>query len=685
MARYNKHRKLTVREKALHALILFLAAIAVTLLMPRDGSSSLHYSYVVGEPWDGEDVISRDSFAVPKSEAMLQRERDSISRYYEAYYRENAQVVGLVVKNFSDSLSKYLSTRMQSYETKAIEYIYKRGVMPAELHDDMLDENPDKVIYVYNGTQADKRRLADVFTPESAYEYLKENTRVASLPSVSDMVACISPNLTFDEDKSNQEKQAAFERMLPNMGKPVLKGQKIVRNGDIVDEYISQALLKMEAIHSQEKISSAQYMTILAGQAIFVIIMLVVLYFYFCQFRSDYLFSWRTIALVALLAFTFISLTFMLVEKQWLSVYVLPYCILPIILRIFLDSRTAFITHLFTVLTCSACLVHPQEFIIVQSVVGLTAVYNMRQLSRRSDLVRAVVMVGLASLLTYLSLEMLHGTILISAKRSLWPYIFIVISSFLSLVAYLLLIPIERIFGFTSTVTLVELGDINSPLMRALSEKAPGTFQHSMQVANLAAAAAYSIGAQSQLVRTGALYHDIGKLKDPECFTENQSGYNPHDGMTCLESSKVIISHVEYGLALAEKYSLPKVIREFISTHHGEGMARYFYITYKNEHPDEEIDTRPFTYPGPDPFTTEQALLMMADGVEAASRSLTEYTEESIARLVDKIVDGLTAEGRFRNCPMTLRDIDDAKRIFCEKLKTIYHSRIKYPELQASR
>ena len=257
-----------------------------------------------------------------------------------------------------------------------------------------------------------------------------------------------------------------------------------------------------------------------------------------------------------------------------------------------------------------------------------------------------------------------------------------VINGLLLLFTYPLLFILEKTFGFTSNVTLVELSNINTKLMREMSEIAPGTFQHSLQLANLTAAAANRIGANSQLVRTGAMYHDIGKMMNPAFFTENQSGVNPHDQLNYKQSAQIVISHITDGLKLADKHNLPSVIKEFISTHHGNGLTKYFYISYQNEHPDEEVDKSAFQYPGPNPFTKEQAILMMADSVEAASRSLPEYTEESISALVEKIIDSQVQEGYFKECPITFKDIATVKSVFKEKLKTMYHTRISYPELK---
>jgi putative nucleotidyltransferase with HDIG domain len=352
-------------------------------------------------------------------------------------------------------------------------------------------------------------------------------------------------------------------------------------------------------------------------------------------------------------------------------------------MRIFMDSRTAFTTHILMLLMCAIALHHPFEFIVTQTVAGLVAIYSLRQLSQRSELFRAAVAVTLASITTYLCIDLVQGNFFRTDGIDRWTYIYLCLAGALSLIAYLLLFPIERIFGFTSSVTLVELSNTNNPVLQRLAEEAPGTFQHSMQVANLAAEAAKRIGAGSQLVRTAALYHDIGKLENPAFFTENQSGVNPHEGLPYEQSAQIIIRHVADGMRLAERYQLPTVIKDFILTHHGRSLTRYFYVSAQNQHPERETDPAPFTYPGPNPFTLEQAILMMADAVEAASRSLTEYTEESISTLVERIVGTQVQEGYFADCPITFLNIQEVKDVLKAKLRTIYHTRIQYPEMEA--
>lgn len=344
-----------------------------------------------------------------------------------------------------------------------------------------------------------------------------------------------------------------------------------------------------------------------------------------------------------------------------------------------MDSRTAFIQHVTTILICAVAVKYQYEFITVQLVAGLVAIYSLRELSRRSQIFLTAILVTAASALVYFALQLIQTDDVSKLDRAI--YYHFTINGFFLLFTYPLMLVIEKAFGFTSTVTLFELSNTNNPLLRELSEKAPGTFQHSITVGNLGAEIANKIGAKAQLVRTGALYHDIGKMENAVYFTENQAGFNPHDKLSDTESAAIIIGHVTEGLRLAEEHHLPQVIRDFIATHHGTGLTRYFYIKYTNEHPDEEVDESLFRYSGPNPFTREQAILMICDTVEAASRSLKEYSPESISALVDSIIQSQVREGFFNDCPITFRDLQTAKNVLIGRLKSIYHTRISYPEL----
>ena len=416
------------------------------------------------------------------------------------------------------------------------------------------------------------------------------------------------------------------------------------------------------------------------GQILYVAILVICMTFFLTLFRKDYFEKPRSLAMLYSLIIIFTVGASMMVSHNILHVYIIPFAMVPIFIRVFMDSRTAFIAHTTMILICACVLQYPLEFVAVELVAGLVAIYSLRELSSRSQLFWTAVLVTASAALTNLALDWIRENSLTKIEYN--EYNYLIINGLLLFCSYPLLYLIEKAFGFTSNITLIELSDMNKDLLRRMSEVAPGTFNHSIQVANLAGEIAQKIGAKSQLVRTGALYHDIGKTINPIYFTENQSGVNPHESMSYIDSAQMIISHVTEGMKLADKYNLPDIIKEFIATHHGQGKAKYFYVQQKNAHPDDKVDELLFTYPGPNPFTKEQAILMMADSVEAASRSLPDYTEKSIRDLVNRLIDGQVSEGDFRECPITFRDIEYTKTVLIEKLKTIYHTRVSYPELK---
>ena len=419
--------------------------------------------------------------------------------------------------------------------------------------------------------------------------------------------------------------------------------------------------------------------TTIIGQVLFIFILVMLFTSYLTLFRKDYFDKPRSITMLYAMITLFPIFVSLMMKHNFFSVYIIPFAMAPIFVRVFMDSRTAFISHVTMILICAAAVKYQYEFIIVQLVAGLVAIYSLRELSKRSQIFITALLVTIASGIVYLALQLMQDNQVFNVDASMYTY-FTVNGIFL-LLSYPLMYIIEKMFGFTSNVTLFELSNTNKGLLRNLSEIAPGTFQHSITVGNLAAEIANRIRANSLLVRTGALYHDIGKMTNPVFFTENQAGVNPHDQLSDLESAQIIISHVSEGLKMAEKVGLPGIIKDFITTHHGTGITKYFYINYCNAHPTEVIDKSQFQYPGPNPFTREQAILMMADTVEAASRSLNEYTEESISNLVNKLIDGQVADGFFKECPITFRDIALAKQVLIERLKAIYHTRISYPHL----
>lgn len=567
------------------------------------------------------------------------------------------------------------------YIERTLKALYEDGIIAGN---DLKRMEEDSIIAIrlVDKNVATSRFIDQLYTVKEAYEYLLNadtahyKKKILQQCNLNDY---ITPNLVYDEEKS----EAAQKDLLSNISWAngfVLNGQKIIDRGEIVDEQTYNILESLRKEWEKRSDSVQEKRLTLAGQILYVGIFLFCFMAYLELFRADYYERKGTLTLLFALIVFFPVLSSIMVEQNLSSIYVVPFAMIPIIVRVFLDSRTAFMAHVTIILLCSITLRFPHEFILLQVVAGMVAIYSLRELSQRSQLLRTALVVFISYALLYFAFELIHEDDL--TKLNTRMYIYFMINGILLLFAYPLLFLLEKIFGFTSDVTLVELSNINNSLLREMSEVAPGTFQHSLQMANLAAAAANKIGGKSQLVRTGALYHDIGKMVNPAFFTENQSGVNPHKSLSYEQSAQVIISHITDGLKLAEKHNLPKVIKDFISTHHGRGLTKYFYISYKNEHPDEEVDQEKFRYPGPNPFTKEQAVLMMADSVEAASRSLPEYTEESISTLVDKIIDTQVSEGYFKECPITFKDIATVKALFKEKLKTMYHTRISYPELK---
>lgn len=678
-----KSSKISFTKAGLNKWITFaVALVLVVMFMPSDKGFS--YQFEVGKPWRYGQLMATFDFPIYKSDEAVKRIQDSIRTNSQPYYQRNTQAEEQALNNLKKDFTtgKHLiSTDYLQHIERTLKEIFEQGIISSADKDRMLQTKISSLIIVRNNVGI-TRSIHDVYTEKEAYEYLLSADTSHFQKDILQRVNLndyLVTNLTLDKEKT----EAAIEESLDNIPWAegmVVNGQKIIDRGEVVTEQTYQILASLKKESQNRDATSQQHdLSIIAGKVLFVSILLLSFMFYLTLFRKDYFQRKRSISLITSLVIAFPIATSLMVTHNILSVYLLPFAMIPIIVRIFMDSRTAFIALVVAVLLSSIVLRSPYEFVLLQLVAGLVSIYSLRELSERSQLFRTAVLICLTYCLLYFSYELIHESTL---KQLNFPmYLNFVINGILLLFAYPLLFVLEKTFGFTSNVTLVELSNINNPLLRELSETAPGTFQHSMQVANLAAAVANRIGAKSQLVRTGALYHDIGKLDNPVFFTENQSGVNPHKELSYEQSAQIVIGHVTNGLKLAEKYNLPKVIKDFILTHHGCGKTKYFYISYINEHPGEAVDESKFTYPGPNPQTKEQAILMMADAVEAASRSLSQYTEETIGDLVEKIVDSQVNDGFFKECPITFRDIALAKGVFKEKLKIMYHTRISYPEL----
>lgn len=662
-----------------------LVVCTVTLIvwaMPRDNSTN--FKVEIGKPWRYADFTAPFDFPIYKSEKLVNKERDSLLREFEPYYDyqatvENTQIRQLKqdypngIPGLPDGSIDLIADQLRGF--------YSRGILSTSDYN-KLHADTSKTIRVVSGKKATSTPVNKLYSTVGAYEKLIVNPKLSEYKTI--LVKCnlndyIMANLSYDKERS----ESSLDDLLSNIplaSGVAQRGQKILDRGEIVDERTYNIMESFFRESERRQNDDAKFSFIILGEIFYVGLLVICFTIYISLFRKDYFEKPRSVMMLYSLILLFSVVASLMVSHNVLHIFIIPFAMVPIFTRVFMDSRTAFMAHTTMILICAAMLQHPLEFIAVEEVAGLVAIFSLRELSSRSQLFWTAVLVTGATMLTNLALDWIRHNDIISIDYSEFNYL--LIDGLLLFCSYPLLYIMEKAFNFTSNITLIELSDMNKELLRRMSEVAPGTFQHSIQVGNLAAEIANKIGGKSQLVRTGALYHDIGKIQNPIFFTENQAGINPHEGKTYVESAQMLISHVTEGLKLAEKYNLPQVIREFIATHHGLGKTKYFYVKQKNEFPEEAVDDLLFTYPGPNPSTKEQAILMMADAVEAASRSLPDYTEQSIRELVCRIIDTQVDEGYFRECPITFRDIQYAKTVLIEKLKTIYHTRISYPELK---
>ena len=632
-----------------------------------------------------QSFIAQFDFPIYKTEEAIKQEQDSILQTLMPYYNYDPTREKKELEKFNKDFSIELTGLSHAYRAKIIDRIhrlYAAGIMNTPEYNAIAHRDSTNMVKVVDGKSATPTEIGCIYSTMSAYEALLKDEELskdrATLQKLN-LTNYLEPNLTYDKEKTETEKNDMLGS-IPLASGMVLSGQKIIDRGEIVDDYTYRVLSSFERELQRRNATQKELTTTFIGQVIYVTILVMLFTMYIALFRKDYFDKPRSIMMLYVMITVFPIIVAMMIDHNWFNVYIVPFAMAAIFARMFMDSRTAFVTQLTIVLICAAIVKYQYEFIIIQLVAGLVAIYSLRELSSRAQVIKTAALVTVSSCAVYFALQMMQETDVLKLDSKMYTHF--AVNGVLLLLSYPLMYLIEKTFGFTSNVTLFELSNTFKGVLRNLSEVAPGTFQHSITVGNLAAEVANRIGADSLLVRVGALYHDIGKMTNPAFFTENQAGVNPHDALTCKESAKIIIGHVTEGVKIAEKANLPTIIKDFILTHHGRGMAKYFYIKYQNEHPDEVVDKEQFTYPGPNPFTREQALLMMADTCEAASRSLQEYTEESISSLVDRLIDAQVADGCFKDCPITFRDIAQAKQVLTERLMSIYHTRIQYPELK---
>lgn len=681
MSIFNNTEENYWRNLATKTVLVCITVAIIVWFLPRNEGRM--YRYDVGKPWMYGSVIAKFDFPIYKTDEAIKHEQDSLLKHFQPYYSLNPLIEKKQVERFLHDYEQGINGLPKEYVgivARQMQEIYQMGIINTNEYNNIFKDSTSMIRFV-SGKNAKSLKVSSFYSTIAAYEHIFANEKLAAQRAIlsrCNLNNYIEANIVYDKEKSDAEKNDLLSS-IPLASGMVMSGQKIIDRGEIVNDYTCRVLNSFDKEMKRRSSTQDEIMTTFIGQILFVLILVMMFTSYLTLFRKDYFEKPRSITMLYTMITLFPILVSMMMKHNFFSVYIIPFAMAAIFVRVFMDSRTAFITHVTMILICAAAVKYQYEFIIVQIASGLVAIYSLRELSKRSQIFITAILVTISSCIVYLALQLMQDNQVFNIDPSMYTY-FIINGIFL-LLSYPMMYLIEKMFGFISNVTLFELSNTNKGLLRNLSEIAPGTFQHSITVGNLAAEIANRIHANSLLVRTGALYHDIGKMTNPVFFTENQAGVNPHDQLSDLESAQIIISHVTEGLKLAEKFNLPGIIKDFISTHHGTGLTKYFYINYCNEHPDEQVDKEMFQYPGPNPFTREQAILMMADTVEAASRSLKEYTEESISTLTNKLIDSQVADGFFRECPITFRDIALAKSVLIERLKSIYHTRISYPHL----
>ena len=664
------------------SLLVIISVTVIVCFIPRN--SGPQFRYDIGKPWMYGSLIAQFDFPIYKTDEAIKAERDSMVRNFEPYYNFDQSTESKQIARFFDDFSQGIPGVPASFTSVVADKLhdmYRQGIMNTSEYS-RLAKDTTRMIRLVDGKTATSVKVSSLKSAMGAYEQIFRDERLALHKGTlqrCNLNEYIEPNVVYDKERSTAERNDLLGQ-IPLASGMVLSGQKIIDRGEIVDEYTYRVLSSFEKETQRRSASVRTIPSTIAGQVIFVALLMVLFTMYLGMFRKDYFSKPRSIAMLYAMITLFPIGVSLMMEHNVFSVYVLPFAVAPIFIRVFMDSRTAFLAHVVMVMLCAAAVKYQYEFIIVQLVAGLVAIYSLRELSQRAQLFKTAILVTASSCLVYFAMQLMTDNTFATVDNSMYKYF--AVNGVLLLFAYPLMLIIEKMFGFISNVTLIELSNTSKDLLQRLSEVAPGTFQHSIMVSNLASAIAEKIGAKAQLVRTGALYHDIGKMQDPAFFTENQNGVNPLEGMSRVDAAHIVVNHVAEGVKLAEKYNLPSVITDFIRTHHGTGMTKYFYISYKNEHPDDPVDDSLFTYPGPNPSTREQAILMMADAVEAAARSLAEYTEASISELVNRIINGQMSEGFYEYCPITFRDVAVAKQVLIDRLKSIYHTRVSYPQLK---
>ena len=706
----SKQSLINIWSGIFRVLIYVIAVMIILYVLPKEGK--FKYEYQKGSPWKHDNLIAPFDFAIYKSAAELDDEKKLAVKDAKQYFNKDNQVQVANIERFlnnynvlmkehvgrTDTIADTLVTTKDIYHNlrntvyQALSCVYGMGLLETEILSDGTSLE-DRIVLIKDGDITTQKFPSEIFTHKTAYMYVKNCMRAFMSESAGKMtdtefknieriVEGLNPNqwleanLSFDEITTQKVLNETINNLSLTRG-IVQQGQRIIYQGEMVNEEEFRVLESLRREYEQSDHGAGYNYTFL-GQSIVFILFFALIYLFLKTFRREIFYQTKYSLLILSLTTAVIVGMSLVIRYNWFSIWLVPFLLLALIIKTFFDTRTALFFHIMTCVATGFVVPNSFEYFVMQFVPGYFLIISLEQINRRSLVFRTSFICFVLYALVYMSFEFMYNG---NIDETNWEnLIYLGINSMLLLLAYPAIYLFEKIFGLLSDVTLVERADSNRPLLRRLAEEAPGTFQHCMQVANLAEAAIFKIGGNPHLARTGAMYHDIGKLTAPMYFTENQvTGINPHDKLDYVKSAEIIINHVIKGVSIAKSYNLPTQIIDFIKTHHGTSKAGYFYKMYKNEHPDEDCDAK-FTYPGPRPLNKENAVVMMADSIEAASRSLKVYDTNTIGSLVENIINGQISQKQFDNTNLTFRDIDTVKELFKEKLMNIYHARIEYPK-----
>ena len=664
-------------------LFLFvLTLVFILFLFPRQ--TKFKYEFTKGKPWLHESIIAPFDFSILKSNNELSKEREIVASQHLPIYNYSETIFEIKAEDFTNDfetkwVSKYgklassQKNKLVNFGYNYLKDIYSKGIIQLNNSSDFQDFSQ---VLLKSESLAQRRDISDFYTVNSAANKIQQLSGTEYKFLVPLLLAAVEQNILFDKLATDELLSSELSNISTTKGL-VVSGQVIINKGELVDAQKYQVLLSLKQKYEGAMWEKSSYLLVLFGQFILVGISLLMLWLFLRQYRNRILENTTKMSLILSLVVIMVLMSSIVLSLAVDWIYCIPFCILPIVLKAFFDNRVALFVHLITILIIGFIMPNGFEFVFLQLIAGIISILTVIKMYKRAQLFMSVIKVMGVYLLLYIALSITHDASFSGIQGV--KLLQFTISGALTIFAYPIVFLFEKIFSLVSDVSLLELTDTISPLIRRLSDEAPGTFQHSLQVANLAEMGALEVGANALLIRAGAIYHDIGKLKNPRYFIENQSSnFNPHDDIEFDKSASIIINHVFDGIEIAKENKLPDELIDFIRTHHGTTTVEYFYKQYITNFPDEELDRKDFTYPGPKPFSKETAILMMADSAEAAARSIKNPTAENIDNLVESVINKQLNEDQFSDADITLKEITKLKNLFKKKLVNIHHQRIEY-------